>query len=254
MTCEERKDLILLYAADALDEVEQQELRTHLRGGCATCAQVLAEAEDTLSRLPEGRTPVEPPPAALNRLMRQVTADQARGASSGAGWRIGAIAASIGIIVGALGIHSYETNRHEEALNRHQTALNDALALVAERDTKLGEVKSMLASEKLKFVGLAQEQSPAFGRVIWDQDRSKWHVFVFELKPLPPDKTYELWFIKADKTPVPAGLFVTDQNGKATVTVDVPTNLGPLAAAGVSEEPQGGSPLPTQIRLLGAIQ
>jgi anti-sigma-K factor RskA len=247
MTCDERKDLILLYAADALDEAEQQELRTHLRGGCATCTQVLAEAEDTMSRLPEGLTPVEPPPAALNRLMRQVTADHARGSSSGAGWRIGAIAASIGIIVGALAIHSYESNRHEKALN-------NVLAQVADRDAKLGEVKSMLASEKLKFVGLAQEQSPAFGRVIWDQDRSKWHLFVFELKPLPPDKTYELWFIKADKTPVAAGLFVTDQNGRATVTVEVPTNLGPLAAAGVSEEPQGGSPQPTQIRLLGAIQ
>jgi anti-sigma-K factor RskA len=247
MTCDERKDLILLYAADALDEAEGQELRTHLRGGCATCAQVLAEAEDTVARFPEALAPVDPPPAALNRLMRRVVADQARGQSSGAGWRIAAIAACIGIAVGAFGIHSYESNRHEKALN-------DALALVSDRDKKLGEVNSMLASEKLKFVGLAQEQSPAFGRVIWDQDHSKWHVFVFDLKALPPDKTYQLWFIKADKTPVSAKLFTTDQNGRGSVTVDVPADLGPLAAAGVSEEPAGGSPQPTQIRLLGAIQ
>jgi anti-sigma-K factor RskA len=114
----------------------------------------------------------------------------------------------------------------------------------------------MLESEKLKYVTFAptQEQAPGFGRVLWDQDRGEWHVYVFDLKPPPPGKTYELWFIKKDNTAVAAGLFNTDASGKGTIVVKVPENLGPLAAAGVSEEPAGGSPTPTLVRLVGAIQ
>jgi anti-sigma-K factor RskA len=250
MTCDERKDLILLYAADALDEAEQQDLRSHLRSGCARCAQVLAESEDTLARLPEALPPVEPPPDALNRLMRRVVADQARGTGAVAGlsWLTAAKAACIGMLIGGVIIYALQGYRHDRALDL-------ALAQVSQKDQQLGELNSMLASEKLKFVGLAQEQSPAFGRILWDQQKQNWHVYVFDLKPPPPGRTYELWFIKPDQTKVPAGTFDTDASGKGTMMVKVPENIGPIALAAITDEPMGGSLQPTgSIHLVGQIQ
>ncbi|HEY7087828.1 MAG TPA: anti-sigma factor [Tepidisphaeraceae bacterium] len=247
MTCEDRRDLIFLYAADALDDGEQQELRQHLASGCATCAATLEQAEATIAQIPLALDPVSPPQQARERLMRRVTAEQTR--SSGSGWRTAALAACVGLVLGGLMLHFIESARHEKELN-------DALAMVSQRDQQLGEMKGMMESDKLKLASFAPatEKGPGFGRVLWDQDRGEWHVFVFDLKPPPPGKAYELWFIKADKTMVAAGMFNTDASGKGSMVVKVPENIGPLAAAGVSEEPAAGSPQPTLVRLVGAIQ
>jgi anti-sigma-K factor RskA len=102
---------------------------------------------------------------------------------------------------------------------------------------------------------LAQEQSPAFGRILWDQQKQQWHVYVFDLKPPPPGRTYELWFIKPDQTKVPAGTFDTDASGKGSLRVQLPEDIGPIALAAITDEPAGGSPQPTgAIHLVGQVQ
>ena len=48
-------------------------------------------------------------------------------------------------------------------------------------------------------VGGSDPQPKASGRVFWDKDNGRWHVFVFDMKPLPPGKEYELWFITPEQ-------------------------------------------------------
>jgi hypothetical protein len=74
------------------------------------------------------------------------------------------------------------------------------------------------------------------------------------LKPIPANKTYELWIIPADgKAPVPAGLFRPDEHGSASVVLPkLPAGV-PAKAFGVTIENAEGASSPTMpIVLSGA--
>jgi len=56
---------------------------------------------------------------------------------------------------------------------------------------------------------------------------------------LPDDQTYELWFVRGE-TPIAAGIFDTDAEGRATAMLDGQFRSGDIIA--VTVEPAGGSP------------
>ncbi len=66
------------------------------------------------------------------------------------------------------------------------------------------------------------------------------------LKPIGPNKTYELWLLPASGTaPVAAGLFRPDENGNASVLLPtLPKNIA-AKGFGVTVENEGGSKGPT---------
>jgi anti-sigma-K factor RskA len=66
------------------------------------------------------------------------------------------------------------------------------------------------------------------------------------LRPVPRDKTYELWLIPANgKAPIPAGLFRPDAAGSATVVLPSLPQGVEAKAFGVTIEEAQGSPTPT---------
>lgn len=263
MTCEARQDQILLLAAGLLDDPQQlEELRAHLATGCPTCNAALNEAIQMIEKIPATLDPVSPPPLAVKRLMQRVSQGDISNASSpvGIGWRIAA-AAVIGIAVGAMLVHLQKRREHDRLLARidqQEKSASASLAAVAERDQRLVEMQSLLSQQQLKLVSLtSSDQARGFARIFWDQKKNQWHVYVIDLKPPPPGRTYELWFIKKDaaQTKLMAGIFSTDANGFASITVPVPADIGELAVAAITEEPAGGSAQPTTPPfLVGAIQ
>ena len=68
------------------------------------------------------------------------------------------------------------------------------------------------------------------------------------LPPLQPGNVYELWLIRPDKQPQPAGVFVPDSNGTKVVVVATPlagyitmavtTELGPNGVQAPTQQPQ----------------
>lgn len=68
------------------------------------------------------------------------------------------------------------------------------------------------------------------------------------LPPLQPGKVYELWLIRPDRQPAPAGVFVPDSNGTKLVAVATPlagyttmavtSETGPNGAQAPSQQPQ----------------
>ena len=76
LTCEQRRDLMLCYLSGLLDPAEAQELRQHLTGGCVACSAALAEAQATLAALPLALEPIAPSPAARQRLMDRIAAQE----------------------------------------------------------------------------------------------------------------------------------------------------------------------------------
>lgn len=249
MTCQQRRDSILLHAlnpsdADALDASERESIRAHLGSGCPTCTASLAEAEATLAQIPLSLQTQSPSPHVRDRLMQRVLAakstDKSRATvlESGHPWRtLIALAACLALGFGAT--YYFVRPTYERKL----------ASMKAQAD--------VLRAQNLQLVALNKmpPQPNASGRVMWDHDRNMWHVTVFNMTPPPPGRTYELWFIKPDQTKIAATTFNVDANGNASMMVNVPKDIGVIAVAAITDEPMGGVSQPTgQAQLVGQVQ
>ncbi|HBZ70921.1 MAG TPA: hypothetical protein DEP35_14770 [Deltaproteobacteria bacterium] len=285
MSCEERAEEILEYAAGGLDTSEREALARHLATGCPRCAGSLAEAESVLAHLALSLTPLDPSLDVRARLLARL--EGAAGASPPLGEPVPrrvpaqrrvriwphavsvALAAGLGAVVIYFGVavplvRDRDTLRTErEALaNRERTLERD----LAERDQRIGKMESdasrttetvrMMRSPEVEVLPLrgSASQPGALGRLFFDRARGRWYLHASRLRPAGPGKTYELWFINSAQQKIPAATFDVDDNGEATLLVDLPENVGTLALVAVTDEPSGGVKQPTgEIQLAGQL-
>jgi len=226
LNCDERKDLILLYAGDALDAPEQTELRAHLMSGCPQCSGSLAEAQAVLGLLPLALPAEAPPTSAGATLMSKI---KTKGSGRSPTLRRLAIAACVGALVSAAFFWM---------------TVKEDLRLINSSDVR-----------PVSLLGAAP-QPKAHGRIFWDLDRKTWHVYVFDLQPPPAGREYELWFITPDQRKIAAGSFKVNDKGKASFAIPVPQNLTEIALAAVTDEPAGVAHVqPTgTIQLVGEVK
>ena len=78
------------------------------------------------------------------------------------------------------------------------------------------------------------------------------HLAVSGLAALPPERTYQLWFVRTGGAAVSAAPFRVDASGRAWVKVAPPASLDDIKTILVTEEPASGSPAPTGRDLLVA--
>jgi anti-sigma-K factor RskA len=162
--------------------------------------------------------------------------------------------------------------QQEEALKGIRNALADQLGstrdTLAARETELAELRDRLAQQEqqastvtrapkddgmagflrapnVKVVSLAgsDEAKSAGGLLLYDPSRRRAFLYAFNMPPLPPDKTYQLWAI-LDR-PISAGTFGTDRGNKSRVLIPRVPQLDRIKQFAVSVEPDGGSPQPT---------
>jgi anti-sigma-K factor RskA len=246
MNCEERREQFLLDAVGALEPAESQALNAHLATGCTVCAGSAAEALAVAANLAMQIIPVEPDPSVLDRLMQRVSASGQPAA------------------VSSMKIAPFEQAAIARRPSRWFPSLAAAavaavLAAVVTAGVMWPQLRDerLLKTPDLRYVSLAGStpQPKAHGRIFWDADRGYWHVYVFDLAPPAVGKTYELWFIGNDGRKTPAGLFDVNSSGEATIVSKVPGDVGPLAAAAITDEIAGGAAQPTwKIQLLGRIE
>jgi anti-sigma-K factor RskA len=92
----------------------------------------------------------------------------------------------------------------------------------------------------------APSKAAPVGRASYVAEKGALLFTASNLEPVQPSKTYELWIIPADgSSPVPAGTFIPDARGDATVIMpEIPKGI--IAKAfGITIEDQGGSLKPT---------
>lgn len=233
VTCSERKDLILLYAAEQLEPAEAEALREHLATDCPICAGALAESEATLAQVAMSIDPIAPPADTREKLMSRIAATRSRATQSPA-----------------------LQGRGSSPLRIFATALLSAAAAVVITSAIFVSMMRDATRRKptLEMVSMTSEIQPkAHGAVAWDMDHHEWHVAVFNLAPLPAGKEYELWIIPpGGKAPMPSKTFTVDASGSATLIVPVPADIGSVATAAITDEPAGGVQAPTgKIQLIG---
>jgi anti-sigma-K factor RskA len=242
---EDLHTLVGLYVVDALDEDERDRFEAHL-ADCAACAHEVAEFRATTGRL-SGLMAENPPPALRAAIMDRVSDTRqmspvdarqmspvevpdelaARRSPSRLGRLVPVLAAAAVVVALVLGVGWV---RSHQALDRQQT------------------VSAVLTAPDASSV--VMEGTEGGMRLVYAPSLDRSVVVVDGMADLPSDRTYALWFIGPDG-PEEADLFRTDQ-GRATRLLER-TPVG-YAALGVTEEPAGGSPQPTEpILLQGAV-
>ena len=167
--------------------------------------------------------------------------------------------------------------QQEENLKGIRNALADQLGstrdALAARETELAQLRDRLAQQEqtvtkpkddgmagflrapnVRVVSLAgsDEAKSAGGLLLYDPSTRKAFLYAFNMPPLPPDKTYQLWAI-LDR-PISAGTFGTDRGNKSRIMIQRVPQLDRIKQFAVSVEPDGGSPQPTgQIYLSGQL-
>jgi anti-sigma-K factor RskA len=147
---------------------------------------------------------------------------------------------------------------------RREVTLTRAALRAAEDAAQSSRARAASAEQKFRALGApatrvfamgpAGPQPEAAARIFWDESRGTWQVFFSKMKTPAPGRTYQLWFITPGQAKVSAGTFAVDSAGEATLDVAIPKDLGEIALAAVTEEPEGGVPQPTgAIQLVGKL-
>ena len=265
------QELLASYALGVLEGEDLQLVEEHLAAGCAECRAELARLEADLEALAAGLEPVAPSEMARARAVRAIEAEPRDRTDGAAGTQRGparaeaagrpggprraswlALAASL-VLLAAAGWgwlsargEAERLGAERDRLARAAADLDRRLAEARAEQVRLERAMQVLAAPGMKPVLLAGlEGAPqAEGRTFVDPGARR-AVFVAANLPQPePGKTYQLWFIRAG-TPVSAGVFDVDAQGRGTLEVQGVAPVEEIAAWAVTVEPEGGVPQPT---------
>lgn len=139
------------------------------------------------------------------------------------------------------------------AIATHDTLFRTVLDLrdeLARRDSLI----AALRDPRTRVVDLASYAPPTPpGRAFWDQRHQHLMLSIDGMKPPTPGHTYQLWvFARGRSRPISAGTFVPDSTGRAAMTMAVPVESDRLRRVAITEEPMGGSPVPTGLILFAS--
>jgi anti-sigma-K factor RskA len=245
--------LAALHAVGALDGDDLRQFDAHLAAGCARCETVVRQTEQALARAAMAGPPEPPPAGVRDRLMRRAAASGVHGRRRWLPWAIGfgavvAAAAFTAAYVAAryearLGQMARESSVTKEHLARSEAALRD------EVEAYRGAIE-LLRDPAARMVELrGQSGAPgAVARLLWTE-KAGGLLVATQLPPVPAGKAYALWTMEAE-APRPAGVFVPDEGGRATLKVVAPPNGAPLRVLGVTLEPAGAVSAPTGAMML----
>jgi len=143
----------------------------------------------------------------------------------------------------------------ELAQLRDRLAQQEQQASVSKKTpTREDEMAAFLRTPNIQVVSLtgSDEAKSAGGLLLLDPSSKKAFLYAFNMPPLPPGKTYQLWAI-LDR-PVSAATFGTDSGNKSRIMIRRIRDMSQIKKFAVSVEPEGGQLQPTgQIYLSGAL-
>jgi anti-sigma factor RsiW len=232
------------YALEALDEPTRARVGAHVVG-CPECSERFREYRAVLGLIPYALAAEAPPSRARTALLerargtaggalswrRRVAARPARGRRlrwlTPVGW-----AAAATIIAGLLGWNV--------SLQRRVVTLAPAVDVEGLARLPAGPVVELIGT------GLPQ----ASARLLVAADGQRGALAVTGLRPLPPDRVYQLWFARPGEKPVTGGPFRVNPHGEALAAVTIPLPLAEVRAIAVTEEAAPRSLTPTGKHLL----
>ena len=207
--------LTAAYALDALDEIDERDYETHLRG-CDRCRAELVDFTETATMLAYALDAPPPPAALRERILEQARAERSNVVPLRPRRTVTYLTSAAAAVAAVVAI----------AAGLWATGLSD----------QLDEERDLLRDARVVNV------TGADGRLlVADSGRA---ALDLDLRPAPAGKTYEAWVIQGNNAPVPAGLFNgADERDFVELDEDVPAG----AIVAVTVEDEGGVDAPTQL-------
>lgn len=253
MTCAEIRELLAAYSLDALDDWERVEVAGHLER-CPPCGFDLPDYERVATALGLAVEQHDPPSDLGGRILAAATRQEARAWPRWVGTRLrlphvqpAALLAGLALVVGLT------ATLWAAGLQMEMSEQRTAIATLRERASRYDRVVAVLQAADLQVRSLqGTDAAPsAMGRVYVDPQAGTGMLMVRALPPLPPGRSYQLWWVRPDGKRESGGLLTwTDQGGNGYGFVQCPVPCAGFNAIGVTEEPSGGSLGPTGQRLL----
>jgi anti-sigma-K factor RskA len=262
--CEQALTLLPAYGLGATDADETRLVERALQS-CPEVAAELREYQALAGALLHSAPPLQPPAALGDRIMRAATVSSAptvalpkpsvvaqkptptiaqptiaKRRSFAWGW-IAAVAAAIALFVtnGYWFTQVQDLRTQQESITERLNSRNNVIESAAEGELTRIELTSVDSS--------LSDGLPA-AIVLVSPDGTVGAVYTRQLPVLPPEQSYQLWFLDgATGTPVSACVFqVRNTDGQSwLIDVQEPITLDAIAAMGITIEPAGGSPQPT---------
>jgi anti-sigma factor RsiW len=219
MERDEVHELTAAYALDALDEIDEQEYETHLRG-CDRCRLQLADFSETAASLAYAIDAPAPPSDLRERILARAAEERPnvvplrpRRTFAYVSSAVAAAAAAVAVGVGIWAA---------------------SLSSDLDRERAVSERLSEPGTRVIALTG-------ATGRVVVDQDGDATLV-LSELDEAPSGRAYAIWVIEG-QTPRPAGLF-RSEGDRDVIEVEERVPRGAIVAMTIEDE--DGVDAPTQ--------
>src|SRR3981081_751324 len=236
MTHDELRDLVPIYALDALDGDEELEVRSHLEA-CQPCRVLLESHVQAAASMALAAEPVTPPAALRSRLMTAVAsppqappltpAAPLRPRQSLTWERLSALVAVAALL--PLRAFSYRQPPHlhqqERKLAAQQEFFQALASPLATAVPLTGTGSGVTASAEL-YVSGDKHTAGLVARGLSD----------------PGKNVYQLWVIGNNNVPVPVQAFRPDSSGLALVQIR--TNLSNMQGMAVTVEAKAGNSTP----------
>ena len=258
MIDERTEELASAYVLGALEPEEARSFERQLDQD-AELRQFVAELRSVTQAIAGTSPGVEPSPGLRTRLLlefdeeappKRATVARSRSFVQVAPWAIAASFAALCVVFGV------QTHGLQQQLDVRQHRIEELVQIADtlrnERTDLRQTVESLEQSNRLANMRIAvmsaqlRADPKAVAVSVWDNDRQAGVVVVHHLKPPPAGKDYQLWIIDPRyPSPVDAGVFKVDAagDGRADFTARRPIESARQFA--VTEEVQGGSPVPT---------
>ncbi len=155
----------------------------------------------------------------------------------------------------SLGFAVFSSSQLREARSALRDLRGDLISAQGALASKDSTISAFLGPE-VHVVSLSEGAQRPSARVYWNHTQKVFIVTAFNVPAAPAGRTYQLWAIAKNKQPMSMGTFNTDASGRATLIVpvsDLVQHGGTIELCGLTMEPTGGSPQPTEApRMVGS--
>jgi anti-sigma-K factor RskA len=244
MNCDELRDHYDLYALDIAEAPERDEIRTHINRRCEVCMAGVKRSLGTATLIGLSAPAAEPSAKLRSRILASVGVEDRHG--SWIPWWASAlaiVALAVVAVYFALGNRQYE-----ETAARLRNAMREQTAQI-QRLTEAFAILSGPNTTEASFGG-AQPQPPQ-GKVFVNPRRGVL-LIASNLPRTAANKIYEMWLIPKGAKPIPAGLFQSQEDGRAMHIQPGTVDVASTAAVAVTVEDQAGAAQPTTTPLIVA--
>jgi len=229
------------YVLESLEAEERARVEAHV-ATCASCARLVADYRAVVGMMPVGLEPVAPPPAAWGAIRAaardRLPARRWAPVTAMPKWlrlaRWPVLAALVSLLV------------------VWNVMLERELTRRAPGPAPGPEVEA-LSRRPGRIVILQGTGKPGASARIFVAVDGGGHLAVSGLASLPPERTYQLWFVRSGAPAMSGTTFRADRYGRAWAKVAVPPSLDDVRSIVVTEEPGQGGVGPTGTHLLEAI-